>query len=92
MDKKMEMYIYREQEYRETIRILNEAIDQNSKKPFLLPKETTDETLDLENGVKLELQRPKDEDAEEQQRRMNDDVYRDQKKVKEMNADIERID
>lgn len=88
----MEMYIYREQEYRETIRILNESIDQNSKKPFLLPKETTDETLDLENGVKLELQRPKDEDAEEQQRRMNDDVYRDQKKVKEMNADIERID
>ena len=71
--------------------MLKVSIDENSKKPFLLPKETTDETLDLENGVKLELQRPPADDADEQARRLQDDVYRDQKKVKEMNADIERI-
>ena len=49
------MYIYREQEYRETINMLKQQIDTNSKKSLLLPRETTDETLDLEGGQTLEL-------------------------------------
>ena len=57
----------------------------------MLPKETTDETLELEGGVRLELQRPPADDAEEQAKRANDGVYRDQKKVKDMNADIAKI-
>ena len=53
--KKQEMYIYREHEYRETIKRIKDDIDTNSKKTFLLPKENTDETLELEGGIKLEL-------------------------------------
>lgn len=34
------MYIYREQEYRETINLLKLSIDENSKKTLVLPKET----------------------------------------------------
>mgnify|MGYP000886914361 FL=1 len=48
--KKQEMYIYREQEYRETIRLLNLSIVENSKKTLMLPKEQLDETLELEGG------------------------------------------
>jgi hypothetical protein len=36
------MYIYRENEYRETIRLLKIEIDENSKKPLQLPKEVAD--------------------------------------------------
>lgn len=53
--KKQEMYIYRENEYRETIRLLKIEIDENSKKPLQLPKEVADQTLQLEGGLKLEL-------------------------------------
>ena len=82
--KKQEMYIYREQEYRDTIQLLKQQIEDNSKKTFLLPKETTDETLELEGGVKLELQRPPAEDANDQIKLQNDKVYRDLKVVKEI--------
>jgi hypothetical protein len=53
--KKQEMYIYREQEYRETINLLKLSIDENSKKTLVLPKETQDKTLELEGGQVLEL-------------------------------------
>jgi NADH:ubiquinone oxidoreductase subunit F (NADH-binding) len=37
MIKKQESYIYREQEYRETIKLLKLTIDDVSKKTLLLP-------------------------------------------------------
>lgn len=57
------MYIYREQEYRETIRLLKLSIDENSKKTFLLPRETNEETIELEGGQILELQKEKTAEA-----------------------------
>ena len=63
------MYIFREHEYRETIRLLKLSIDENSKKTLMLPQETTDETLELEGGQVLELVRPPTDDAVEQEKR-----------------------
>lgn len=51
---KQENYIFREQEYRTTIEILKKEIDDHSKKPIDLPKETADDELELD-GLKLEL-------------------------------------
>lgn len=87
--KKQEMYIYREQEYRQTIDLLQQQICDNSKKTIELPKETTDETLELEGGVKLELQRPPADEKEEALK--NDGVYREQKTVKEIHTSLDKI-
>lgn len=53
--RKQEMYIYREQEYRNTTEMLKRQIEENSKKTMELPREIVDESLELEGGVKLEL-------------------------------------
>ena len=39
------MYIYREQEYRKTIELLKKEIDENSHKPFLVFKDTTEDEI-----------------------------------------------
>lgn len=85
------MYIYREQEYRETIRLLKLSIDENSKKSFLLPKETNDETIELEGGQILELQKEKTAEALDLDKRQNDGVYREPKIVKEIHAKLGNI-
>ncbi len=48
------MYIYREQEYRKTIQLLKDEIDENSHKPFKIHKDTTEDELQLQ-GLKLDL-------------------------------------
>jgi NADH:ubiquinone oxidoreductase subunit F (NADH-binding) len=52
---KHEMYIYRETEYRRTIELLKQQIEENSKKSLVMPKEIVDEGIELEGGVRLEL-------------------------------------
>lgn len=79
------MYIYREHEYRETISLLKVSIDDHSKKTLELPKERIDESLELEGGVRLNLQR------EEQPEERNDGVYREHKTVKEIHSCMEKI-
>ena len=44
------MYIYREEEDRETIRLVKLSIEVHSKKTLELPKEISDKTLVLEGG------------------------------------------
>lgn len=89
--KKQQLYIQREQEYRDTIQKIKMQVDEQSKKTFLLAKENTDETLELEGGVKLELQRPPPEDLAEQEKLRTDGVHRDPPKIKAINLALEQI-
>ena len=91
MFKKQESYIYREQEYRETIRLLKATIDDVSKKTLLLPQETPDETLELEDGQVLQLLRANATEAAENEKRLNDGVYREPKSVKMIHTNIDKI-
>lgn len=52
--KKQEMYIYREQEYRKTIEDLEKHIDLISQKPLAQIREQSEDQIQLEN-IKIQL-------------------------------------
>lgn len=84
---KQENYIFREQEYRTTIELLKKEIDDHSKKPFALPKETADDELELD-GLKLELNKQSSAEKREEANKQSEGVYQNQKEVKDIHAKL----
>ena len=85
---KNDNYIYREHEYRKTIALLKQKIDENSKKTLKQPQNTADNELDLEGGISLNLNAPKDN---AQLDSMDDGVFRVPEKSRKIVEDNNEI-
>lgn len=70
--------------------MLKKEIDDHSKKPIDLPKETADDELELD-GLKLELNKQSSAEKREEAKKQAEGVYQNQKDVKDIRAKYKAI-
>lgn len=79
---KQENYIFREQEYRQTIQQLKDEIKKNSNNPLVVPSKKSENTLPIEGG---QLEINKDQTEKEESLKQSK-VYTNLTEVKNINA------